>query len=83
MLMKVFSFLQEFKIRLNYVSRPSVRRKYKKIQNTRKSIFGNIIGSFWIQNRSNIGIYIAHTISNILDLALENKNETNRWAPNI
>ena len=40
-------------------------------------IFGNISGSFSMQNLLNIGIYIVHTISNIFTLALEKKNATN------
>ena len=60
MLVENFSFLQEFKICLNYVSRHTFRRKYQKIQKIANitmsvtkigyfapfGIFGNISGSF-------------------------------------
>ena len=60
MLVESFSFLQEFKICVNYVSRYSVRRKHQKIQKIAEItmtvtkigyfdpfwIFGNISGSF-------------------------------------
>ena len=86
-----FSSLQKLKICLNYVSEYSVRKKYQIIQKIAEitmtvtkidytasfGIFGNISGSFGIQNRLNIGIYIVHTISNIFTLALQKKNATN------
>ena len=78
-----FWFLQEFTIRLMYVSKHSVRRKYQKIQKIRKITMavtkigcfapfgiGNISGSFWIQNHLNICIYVVHAISNIFVLVL-------------
>ena len=83
MLVERFSFLQEFKIRSNYVSKHSVRRKCQKIQKIPKITMvvtkigcfapfgiGNISGSFWIQNHLNICIYVVQAISNIFVLAL-------------
>ena len=32
--------------------------------------FGNISGSFLMQNRPNVGVYMVHNISNIFALAL-------------
>ena len=83
-----FSFLQEFKLFLNNVSRNSVKKTPQKVHKIAVitltvtkigyfgpfcSIFGNIRGSFWIQNRPNIGIYILHTKSIIFALALEKR----------